>query len=155
MGNKKIYLCLTFCLFGLMACVRKEAPTKEVSGDTYLSVYNCDSVIYKFPDETTVHLLKIINKKKVSHCILICSDPKDEYSFFFPDDNKFVYCHQDSALFNKTRTFLNLHGKFYPIIHETDYFFGTPRDSLYTSNKFKSYWITVNSRGKIIDCSVY
>ncbi len=100
-------------------------------------------------------MLKMIEGKKVSRCKLANSGEKNEYYFSFPYDDKFVYFKRDSILLEKSHTFLNLHEKFYPIIHETDgLFIDIPRES-FAFNEFKSCIITVNALGEVVDGFAY
>ncbi len=156
MGNRLIYLSLALCLCGLMSCAKRETARGDISHNPPVTIAKCDSIIYKFPDKTTDRILKMIEGKKVSHCGLVSNSLRNEFYFSFPYDDKYIYFKRDSILLNKTHTFLNLHGKFYPIIHETDdLFIDVPRDSPFAFNEFKSCIITVNALGEVVDGFAY
>ncbi len=149
-----IYLAL--CLCGLMSCVKNETLIENSTKNVNVAISNCDSIIYKLPDKTTDLILKMIEGKKVSFCSLVCNFKGNRYSFSFPYDDKYIYFKRDTILLNKTGTFLNLHGKYYPVIHATDdLFIDIPRDSLFAFNEFKSCIIAVNNCGEVVDGFAY
>lgn len=147
MERTKILISLGLMIF-LISCNKKSENTSNNEMIFSKSDVICDSIVYELPEKTTNTILNMLEDKVVSYCNVSTTENL-LYTFSFPYDNKVVHTIRDSLLISKTKTFLKLRNKYYPVVSIYDYTFSNIPRSGGVINDFNYCFVTVNAQGII------
>lgn len=156
MGNRNLLVCCLLCLLLLVSCnYQNKSSMSSTIGDT-IYVEKSDSMVYKLPEKTTNVIINMIIDKEVSHCNISKSvDNENEYNFSFSYVDKTFYTQRDTVLLSRTNTYLKLKDRYLPVITEFDDVFSNIPQESFPINDFNFCFVTVNSRGELIDSFAY
>jgi hypothetical protein len=150
MESKIIYTLLFVSLIIILCnCNSTQKHNNEII------INKCDSIIYELPEKASKSLLSKIKGKNVSFCGLIGNADDNRYTFSFSYNDKTLYSKRDTLLLQKTNVFLKLGDKYYPIVSDFDDIFSNIPRTEGTINDYNFCFITVNSRGEILEGFAY
>ena len=145
-----VLLCFTFAI--MQSCCKN---TEDTGQEVVIVSNDCDSIIYELPEKTTNKIVELFGNNNIYFCYVGNDTAENQYYFNFPYIDNYCLTKRDTMLLRKTKTFLKLNNTYLPVIHSIDDIFFNVSRIGGCFNDFNSCYVSVNSRGEIIDSFAY